>query len=114
MKIARWCVAGFLLSCACAYGQQTVILSASPKDPEVKPEQRTATIVHYEKMRSATRATIRVLALALQNTDGSSRTRLNEAIDNQQDIVDWANWCILALRDKTDAAKACVFQPDPK
>jgi hypothetical protein len=39
---------------------------------------------------------------------------LNAAIDNEQDIVDWANWCILALRDKTDEAKACVFQPDPK
>jgi hypothetical protein len=55
-----------------------------------------------------------VLVLALQNTEGGSKVRLNEAIDNEQDIVDWANWCILALRDKTDAAKACVFQPDPK
>jgi hypothetical protein len=40
--------------------------------------------------------------------------KLNEAIDNEQDIVDWANWCILALRDKTEEGKACVFQPDPK
>ena len=114
MKIARCGVACFLLSLACAYGQQTVILSVSPKDPEVKPEQRTATIVHYEKMRLSARATIRVLVLALQNTEGGSKARLNEAIDNQQDTVDWANWCILALRDKTEEGKACVFQPDPK
>jgi hypothetical protein len=49
----------------------------------------------------------------MQNTDGST-VKLNEAINNEQDIVEWANWCILALRDKTDQAKACVFQPDPK
>jgi hypothetical protein len=113
MKVARSIVAGFLLSLACAYGQM-IILSASPKDPDVKPEQRTATIVHYEKMRFTARQTVRVLALALRNSDSGSRVRLNDAINNEQDIVDWANWCILALRDKTDAAKACVFQPDPK
>ena len=112
MKIAASVAACFLLSLACAYGQTTII-SAPLKDPEVKPEQRTATIVHYEKMRVAARATIRVLALAMQNTDGST-ARLNEAINNEQDIVEWANWCILALRDKTDQARSCVFQPDPK
>jgi hypothetical protein len=113
MKIVRSVVAGFLLSWACAYGQMTVI-SAPAKDPEVNLEQRTATIVHYEKMRGTARATIRVLALALQNTEGGSKLRLNEAINNEEDIVGWANWCILALRDKTDEARACVFQPDPK
>jgi len=113
MKIARSVAACFLLSLTCAYGQM-IIISSPPKDPEVKPEQRTATIVHYEKMRLTARGTIRVLALALQNTDGGPRAKLNEAINNEQDIVDWANWCILALRDKTDEAKACVFQPDPK
>ena len=112
MKIARSLAACFLLSLACGYGQTTII-SAPLKDPEVKPEQRTATIVHYEKMRVAARATIRVLALAMHNTDGST-VRLNEAINNEQDIVEWANWCILALRDKTDEARSCVFQPDPK
>jgi hypothetical protein len=111
MKIALHIFAFFLLSLACAYAQNTIILTA-PKDPEVKPEQRTATIVHYEKMRVTARGTIRLLALALQNTDGGSTARLSEAINNQQDIVDWANWCILALRDKTAEAKACVFQPD--
>ena len=113
MKIARSLAACFLFSLACAYGQTTII-SAPLKDPEVKPEQRTATIVHYEKMRFTARGTIRVLALALQNSDGGSKLRLNEAINNEQDIVEWANWCILALRDKTDQAKSCVFQPDPK
>lgn len=113
MKIARSIVAGFLLSFACAYGQM-VVLSAPVKDPEVKPEQLTATIVHYQKMRFTARGAIRVLTLALQNTEGGSKMKLNEAINNEQDIVDWANWCILALRDKTDAAKPCVFQPDPK
>jgi hypothetical protein len=112
MNIVRSLAACFLLSLACAYGQTTII-SAPLKDPEVKPEQRTATIVHYEKMRLAARGTIRVLALAMQNTDGST-ARLNEAINNEQDIVDWANWCILALRDKTDQARTCVFQPDHK
>jgi len=113
MQIARSVVSCFLLSLACAYGQMTII-SAPPKDPEVRPEQRTATIVHYERMRGTARGTVRVLALALQNTDGAPKAKLNEAINNEQDIVDWANWCILALRDKTDEAKACVFQPDPK
>jgi hypothetical protein len=113
MKIASGVVACLLLWLGCAYGQ-TIIISAPPKDPEVKPEQRTATIVHYEKMRATARATVRVLALALQNTEGGPRIKLSEAIDNEQDIVDWANWCILALRDKTEQAKACVFQPDPK
>jgi hypothetical protein len=112
-KIARSGVACFLLSLACAYGQM-IIISTRPKDPEVKPEQRTATIVHYEKMRLSARGTIRVLALALQNTEGGSKLKLNEAIDNEQDIVDSANWCILALRDKTDDAKACLLPPDPK
>lgn len=102
----------FLLSLACAHAQ-TIIISAPPKDPEVKPEQRTATILHYETMRVTARRTIRVLALALQNTDGS-KARLNEAINNEQDIVDWANWCILALRDRTDQARTCVYQPDPR
>ena len=101
----------FLLAVAFANGQMTVI-SAPLKDPEVKPEQRTATIVHYEKMRTTARRTIRVLAMALQNSDGPARTKLNEAINNEQDIADWANWCILALRDKTDAASACVFPAD--
>jgi hypothetical protein len=113
MKIARSAAACFLLSLAGAYAQTTII-STRLKDPEVKPEQRTATIVHYEKMRQSARATIRVLALALHNTEGGSTARLNEAIDNEQDIVDWANWCILALRDKKDEAKACILQPDPK
>src|SRR5271166_260227 len=98
-----------LLPLACAYGQMT-ILSTAAADPEVKPEQRTATIVHYEKVRLTARSTIRVLALALQNTDGS-RARLNDALNNEQDIVDWANWCILALRDKTAEAVTCAFQP---
>jgi hypothetical protein len=113
MKIARYAIACFLLSLGCAYGQM-IILSTHPKDPDVEPEQRTATIVHYEKMRSSARVTIRVLALALQNTDGGQKTKLNEAIDTTQDTVDWANWCILALRDKTAEARACVFTPDPK
>jgi len=113
MKIARSGAACFLLSLACAYGQ-TIIISGRLKDPELKPEQRTATIVHYERMRLSARGTIRVLALALQNTEGGSKAKLNEAIDNEQDIVDSANWCILALRDKTDEAKACLLKPDPK
>jgi hypothetical protein len=50
----------------------------------------------------------------LQNTDGPQKTKLNEAIDNQADIVDWANWCILAIRDNTADAKTCVFAPEVK
>lgn len=96
-----------LLSLAGAYGQMTVI-SSSPKDPELKPEQRTATIVHYEKVRFTARRTIGMLALALQNTEGS-KVRLNEAINNEQDIVDSANWCIQELRDKTADAVTCAF-----
>lgn len=111
MKRAHLILGFVLLSLSCAHAQMLVI-SAPLKDPEVKPEQRTANIVHYEKIRTTARASIRVLALALRNSDGSSKARLNEAIDNQEDIVDWANWCILALRDRTDQAKTCVFQPD--
>ena len=99
-----------LLPLACTYGQMT-ILSSAAADPEVRPEQRTATIVHYEKMRVTARSTIRVLALALQNTEGGSTTRLNAALNSEQDIVDWANWCILALRDKTSEAVTCAFPP---
>ena len=98
-----------LLAVAGAYGQMTILNSAAA-DPEVRPEQRTATIVHYEKMRLSARSTIHVLALALQNTDGS-KAKLNDALNNEQDIVDWANWCILALRDKTTAAVTCAFPP---
>jgi len=87
-----------------------IFLSTAVADPQVRPDQRTATIVHYEKMRLTARSTIRVLALALQNTDGSP-ARLNEALNNEQDIVDWANWCILALRDKTTEAVTCAFPP---
>lgn len=99
------------LTLAGAFGQMTVI-SATSKDPEVKPNQRTATILHYEKVRFTARRTIGMLALALQNTEGS-RVRLNEAINNQQDIVDSANWCILALRDKTADAVQCAFPSRP-
>ena len=102
-----------LLSAVCASGQMTVI-STAVKDPEVKPEQRTANIMHYEKMRVTARTAIRVLAMALQSSEGAPRVKLNEAINNEEDIVDWANWCILALRDKTADAKACVFEPDPR
>ncbi len=77
----------------------------------MRPEQRTATVVHYEKMRLTARRTIGVLALALQNTEGGPTVRLNEAINSEQDTVDSANWCILALRDKTADAPACTFPP---
>lgn len=110
MKNGYYIAAFCLLSLACAHGQMTII-STPPKDPELRPEQRTATIVHYEKMRLTARRAIGVLTLALQNTESSSRTRLNEAINNEQDIVDSANWCILALRDKTEDALACAFPP---
>ena len=108
MKRAHRIFVFLLLPLACACGQMT-ILSTAAADPEVKPEQLTATIVHYEKMRLSARSTIRVLALALQNTEGGSRARLNEALNNEQDIVDSANWCILALRDKRAEAVACAF-----
>jgi hypothetical protein len=110
MKTGRHIFTFCLLSLACSYGQMTII-SAPPKDPEVNPEQLTATIVHYERMRLTARKTIAVLALALQNTDGSSKARLNEAINNEHDIVDWANWCIVALRDKTTDALTCASPP---
>lgn len=112
MKIARY-VAGLVLFVAVgAWGQTTIVMTA-PKDPEVKPEQRTAAIAHYEKLRGSSREIIRQLALDLQN-GASSKARLNEAMDYQQDMVDWANWCILALRDKTAEAKACVMRTDLK
>jgi len=106
MKIARNLVAFFLFSMACAYGQ-TRIVTTPPKDPEVKPEQRTPAIVHYEQVRTAARRTIYDLAVHLRSADPDSRASLNETIDNEQDIVEWANWCILALRDKTAEASAC-------
>ena len=87
------------------------IISAPRKDPEVRPEQRTATIVYFEKMRLTAQRTIRVLALALQNTEDGSTARLNQAINSEQDIVDSANLCILALRDKTADALTCAFPP---
>jgi hypothetical protein len=97
-----------LLPLVCAYGQMTILSWAA--DPEVRTRTGAATIVHYEKMRITARSTIRVLAtLALQNTDGGTTARLNDAINNHQDIVDRANWCILALRDKTTAAVTCAF-----
>lgn len=109
MKKVHRILVFLLLPLACAYGQMT-ILSTAAADPELRPEQRTATIVHYEKMRLTARSTIRVLALALQNTDGPT-ARLNDALNNEQDIVDWANWCILALRDQTTEAVTCAFPP---
>jgi hypothetical protein len=113
MKIGRNVVACFLLLLACAYGQ-TMIVTAVPKDPEVKTEQRTAAILHYEKMRGNAREIILQLALDLQSADGSSKAKLNEAINYQQDMVGWANWCILALRDKTGEAKNCIVRTDLK
>jgi hypothetical protein len=111
MRIVHRILVLFLLSAACGLGQMTVI-STPLQDPEVKPEQLTATIVYYQKMRLGARRSIRILALALQNLDPSgSKARLNDAINNEQDIVDWANWCITALRDKTDAAVTCAFPP---
>ena len=112
MKKAHRIFVFLLLPLACACGQMTM-LSTAAADPEVRPEQRTATILHYENMRLTARSTIRVLALALQNTDGVSTARLNDALNNEQDIVDWANWCIVALRDKTTEAVTCAFPPRP-
>jgi len=109
MKKLLYIFGFLLLSLACAQGQ-TVNLSNPTTDPVVKPEQLTATIVHYQKMRLTARRSIRMLVLALQNTEGST-ARLNEAINNEQDIVDWANWCIVALRDNTDNALTCAFPP---
>ena len=106
MKKIHLIFAFLLLPLGCAYGQM-IFLNTAAADPQVRPEQRTATIVHYEKMRLTARSSIRVLALALQNTEGGSKMRLNDALNNQQDIVDWANWCILALRDKTTVV--CAF-----
>lgn len=113
MKHRHLIFAVVLLSAAWAHGQMTVI-STPVKDPELKPEQRTAGIVHYEEMRVTARTAMRVLVMALQNAEGAQKLKLNEAINNQEDIVDWANWCILALRDKTADAKTCVFQPEPR
>jgi len=113
MKNLRHIVGFLAVLLGCAYGQM-VVLSTPLKDPEVKPEQRTATIVHYEQVRSTARGAIRVLSLALQNSDSSAKARLNEAINNEQDIVDSANWCIQALRDKTAEAPACVLRPTSK
>jgi hypothetical protein len=110
MKTARYVFVFFLLA-AGAYGQN-VIVSTPLKDPVVPPEQKTAAIVHYEKMRFTARSVIRELALDLQNADGGSKPKIAEAMNYQEDIVDWANWCILALRDKTSEAKACVFRTD--
>jgi len=110
MKNGHRIFAFCLLSLACSYGQMTII-SGPRKDPEVRPEQRTATIVYFEKMRLTAQRTIGVLALALQNTEGGSTVRLNEAINSEQDIVDSANLCILALRDKTADALTCAFPP---
>lgn len=98
----------FLLSLGCAYGQMTIINGRST-DPDLKPEQRTATIVHYERVRTSARRTIGMLALAMQNTVGGPKAGIADAINNEQDIVDSANWCILALRDKTKDALACAF-----
>jgi hypothetical protein len=92
MRIVLRILAFFLLSAACAYGQMTVL--------------------HYERMRVTARATIHMLAVALQNTNGRSKMQLLDAMNNEEDIVDWANWCIVAFRDKTSDARACVFQPD--
>ena len=36
------------------------IISGSTKDPDVKPEQMTATILHYEQVRTSARRTIRI------------------------------------------------------
>ena len=111
MKTARYVLAFFAILAASAFGQ-TVIINTSLPDPVVKPEQKTAAIVHYEKMRFTARAVIRDLALDLQTADAGSKPRIGEVINYQADIVDWANWCILALRDKTSEAKACVFHTD--
>jgi hypothetical protein len=113
MKIARSVVAGFLLSLACAYGQ-TMIISAAAKDPEIKPEQRTVAILHFEKMRASARETIHTLALDLRGSDAGARAKVNEAMNNEQDTVEWANWCILALRDRTGEANACYVRTDPR
>ena len=113
MRNLRHIVVFLAVSLGCAYGQM-VVLSAPLKDPEVKPEQRTATIVHYEQTRATARGAIRILSLALQNSDSSAKARLNEAINNEQDIVDSANWCIQALRDKTAEAPACMLHPDSR
>jgi len=106
MKIALNVSAFFLLSLACAHGQ-TRIVNTPPKDPEVKAEQRTPGIAHYEQVRSTARRAIYDLAVHLQSSSADSRAQLNETINNEQDIVEWANWCILALRDKTADARAC-------
>ena len=92
-------------ACACA---QMTIISGSPKDPDVRPDQLTATIVHYQDMRTSARRTIRILAMALEKT-GGSRAALTEAIDDEQDIVDSANWCIASLRDKVPGAEVCML-----
>jgi hypothetical protein len=52
------------------------IISAPRKDPEVRPEQRTATIVYFEKMRLTAQRTIGVLALAPKSTRGWEPTLL--------------------------------------
>jgi len=91
--------------CACA---QMTIISGSTKDPEVRPEQLTATIVHYQDVRTSARRTIHILAMALEKTT-SSKAALSEAINDEQDIVESANWCILALRDKVAGAEVCML-----
>jgi hypothetical protein len=111
MKIAQSVVAGFLLSLACAFGQ-TIIVTTPAKDPEIKPEQRNVAILHFEKMRASARESIRTLALDLRGSDSGARAKANEAINNQQDMVEWANWCIVALRDRTSEANACYVRND--
>lgn len=99
MKNGHHIFAFYLLFLAYSYGQMTV-MSAPPKDPDVRPEQLTATIVHYEKMRLTARRTIAVLALALQNTEEGPTARLNDAINSEHDIVDSVNLCIVLCGTK--------------
>jgi hypothetical protein len=49
-------------------------------------------------MRITGRSSIRVLALALQKQRWRFKNEVDDALNNEKDIVDWANWCILALR----------------
>lgn len=113
MRIARHIFVFLALAFSGVHGQM-IVISGPVKDPEVKPQERTATIVHYEQVRATARGAIRVLTLALQSSDGGSKVRVNDAINNEQDIVDSANWCIQALRDKTAEAKACAWHADPR
>lgn len=101
-------VIGFIfLTALCATGQTKSIVLNQHEEAEVAPAQITPAIQHYLDSRVELRKDMKATAALLLDSEGSRMRTLIEVLNGEQETVEYVNWCIVQLRDKTESGNVC-------